>query len=84
MAKETIHVVIYKDMHSDQWIAECLEYDVTTQGDSVEDALAMIKEAVELHLEDMTDADLDVLHQEIEGQPQLHTITIDAPTLLRR
>jgi predicted RNase H-like HicB family nuclease len=84
MAKQEVHVVVFKDAESDQWVVECLEYDVSTQGDSVKDALAMIKEAVQLHLEEQTEADLEVLYQEIEGEPQLHIVTIDAPTLLRR
>lgn len=84
MAKQQVHVVVFKDAHSDQWVVECLEFDVSTQGNSVDDALEMIKEAIELHIEDMTDTDFELLYQEIEGQPQLHTVTIDAPTLLRR
>ena len=47
MAKQKVHVVIYKDAESDQWLASCLEVDVTAQGDSKEHALEMIKEAVE-------------------------------------
>ena len=74
---------MYKDAESDQYVVECLEYGVTTQGDSVRDALAMIKEAVELHLEDRSESDLDLV-QPIDGEPELHTITIDAPSLLRR
>ncbi|MGH3503562.1 MAG: type II toxin-antitoxin system HicB family antitoxin [Nocardioidaceae bacterium] len=34
------------------YVARCLELDVTTEGDSVEEALAMLREAVELYLED--------------------------------
>ena len=84
MSKQQVHVVVFKDAESDQFVVECLEYDVTTQGDSVEHALALIKEAVELHLEDMTETQLEMLYQEIEGEPEIHTVTIDAPTRLRR
>jgi predicted RNase H-like HicB family nuclease len=34
------------------FVARCLELDVTTEGDTVEEALAMLREAVELYLED--------------------------------
>jgi predicted RNase H-like HicB family nuclease len=37
----------------DRWyVARCLEVEVTSQGHSVEDALANLKEALELYFED--------------------------------
>ncbi len=33
-------------------MARCLELPVTTEGDTVEEAVAMLREAVELYLED--------------------------------
>ena len=83
MAEQNVHAVIYKDAQSDQWVAVCLEYDVVTQGDSEEHALEMIKEAVELHLEDMSAEEIEALHQEIEGEPRMHEVSIHAPSLLR-
>ena len=82
MAKQTIHGVVYKDAASDQWVAMCFEYDVVTQGDNAEHARAMLKEAVELRLETMSADDYEVFFQEIEGEPQLVEVMIDAPTLL--
>ncbi len=82
MAQQTIHAVIFKDADSDQWVAVCLEYDVTTQGDSEEHAKAMLKEAVELHLEDMSQEELELLYQSIEGEPKLHKLSVNAPSLL--
>jgi len=82
MSEQTIHAVIFKDAESDQWVAVCLEYDVTTQGDSEEHAKEMIKEAVELHIEDMTQEDFEVLYQPIEGDPRVHELSINAPALL--
>ena len=35
----------------DQYVVECVENGVTSQGDDEEDALRMIAEAVELYLE---------------------------------
>jgi len=82
MAEQRVHAVTFKDAGSDQWVAMCLEYDVVTQGDSEEHAKAMLKEAVELHLEDMSGTELEVLYQQIEGKPRLHELSIHAPSLL--
>lgn len=39
--------------HQPPWfVARCLEVEVASQGESVEDALANLKEALELHFED--------------------------------
>jgi len=35
-----------------EYVALCPEFDVASQGDSIEEALANLKEAVELYLED--------------------------------
>jgi predicted RNase H-like HicB family nuclease len=83
MTKQTIHGVIYKDAGSDQWVAQCIEYDVVTQGDSEEDARAMLKEAVELYLEGVSEKELDLFHQPVEGNVTVHEIAVDAPSLLR-
>lgn len=82
MAERTIHVVIYKDADSGQWVAHCIEYGVTTQGDSAEHAREMIKEAVALHLEDVDPSDEFAFFQPVDGDVQVHEMTIDAPTLL--
>ena len=82
MSEQTIHAVIYKDADSDQWVAICLEYDVASQGDSEEHAKEMIREAVELHLEDISKEEVELLYQPIEGDPRVHELTINAPSLL--
>jgi predicted RNase H-like HicB family nuclease len=82
MAEQKVHVVVFKSGENDHWIAQCLEIDVSTFGDSYEHALEMAKEAIELHIEDMTKEDLDTLYQPIEGEPRVQSISIDAPTLL--
>ena len=35
----------------DWYIAQCIEFDVASQGHTVEEALANLREALELHLE---------------------------------
>ena len=82
MGEQKIHAVIYKDADSDQWVAVCLEYDVTTQGDSEEHAKEMIKEAVELYLEETRTEDFEMLYQAIEGAPHVHKLSVNAPSLL--
>ncbi len=82
MAQQTIHAVIYKDAESDQWVAVCLEYHVASQGDSEEHAKEMIREAVELYLEDTNKEELEALYQSIEGAPRVHELSISAPSLL--
>jgi predicted RNase H-like HicB family nuclease len=37
----------------DVYVAQCLEVDVASQGSSVENALDMLREALELYFEDM-------------------------------
>ena len=81
MEPKELHAVVYKDAESDQWLAQCLELDVVTQGDNEQHALAMIKEAVELHLEDMSEADLDALFQPIAGEPA--TLQVELSGLAR-
>lgn len=82
MSSQTIHAVVFKDAESDQWVAVCLELNVVTQGDSEEHAKNMIKEAVELHLEDMRSDELELVYQPIDGDPRVHELSINAPSLL--
>lgn len=84
MGTKTLHAVVYKDAGSDQWVAACLELEVSTQGDSEEHALEMLQEAVELQLEEVSESYLDMLFQPIEGDPKLRTISVSAPALLRQ
>ncbi|MCH7565799.1 MAG: type II toxin-antitoxin system HicB family antitoxin [Gemmatimonadetes bacterium] len=82
MSKQNIHAVIYKDAESDQWVAVCLEYEVTTQGDSEEHAKEMMKEAVELYLEDIGREEYELLYQAIEGEPRIHELSVHALAIL--
>jgi predicted RNase H-like HicB family nuclease len=38
----------------DMFIAQCLEFDVASQGDTVEEALDNLREAIQLYLESPT------------------------------
>ena len=79
MTEQRIHAVIYKDAESDQWVAVCLEFNVASQGDSEEHAKEMIREAVDLHLEDVGKDELAVLYQRIEGVPRVYELSVNAP-----
>lgn len=46
----------------DQYIARCLEIDVASQGETIEDALANLRDAVELYLD-------EALEPEVEPTP---------------
>jgi len=45
-----IHYTLYRE--DSDYVAQCLDYDVSSFGATKEEALAMLKEAVELYLED--------------------------------
>ena len=82
MGKKDLHAVIYKAQESDQWVAFCVEYDIASQGDSPEHALEMIREAVELHFEDITKEQIEHIDNEVGSEPVMKTFSIRAPALL--
>jgi predicted RNase H-like HicB family nuclease len=54
----------------DVWVAQCLEVDVASQGEAEEEALANLKEALELFLEPATPNRIpDVRTVEVELGP---------------
>jgi len=50
MATRTFTAVLHKE--SDLWVAECPEAGTVSQGATVEEAVANLKEATELYLEE--------------------------------
>jgi predicted RNase H-like HicB family nuclease len=77
-----LHAVVYKDAHSNQWVAFCVEYDIASQGDSEEHAMEMIREAVELHLEGITQLELDQIDNEVGSEPVIRTFPVRAAAIL--
>jgi predicted RNase H-like HicB family nuclease len=58
--------------HDDDWyVARCLEVEVTSQGESVDEALANLKEALELYFED------EALPEDLEA-PIIATLRLSA------
>ncbi|HEX6818494.1 MAG TPA: hypothetical protein VF120_08980 [Ktedonobacterales bacterium] len=51
-----IDVVIYRE--GNQWVAQALNVDVSSFGDTPEEARTAIQEALELYFEDTPDADV--------------------------
>ena len=50
MTKQTLTAVLHKE--EDVYVAECPEVGTVSQGSSVEEAIANLKEATELYLEE--------------------------------
>jgi len=46
----TIHYTLYRE--DSDFVVQCLDYDISTFGSNEQEALANLKEAVELYLED--------------------------------
>jgi predicted RNase H-like HicB family nuclease len=57
------HIIWKEDKH---FVAQCLNIDVSSFGDTKEEAIKNLQEAVELYLED--DSDKNILHVE---QPEI-------------
>lgn len=80
MSEQEIHGVAFLDGPSGQWVVICLEYGVVTQGDSEEHAFEMLKEAVELHLEDLPARERELSYQPVDSKPVIRKIEIRAET----
>jgi predicted RNase H-like HicB family nuclease len=52
MTQRTITLTASLTPEEGGYVARCLELGVTTEGDTLDEALAMLREAVELYLED--------------------------------
>jgi predicted RNase H-like HicB family nuclease len=52
-ASRTLTAAVSKD--GDWYVARCLEVEVASQGETVDDALANLREALELYFEDEAD-----------------------------
>ncbi|HZS77131.1 MAG TPA: type II toxin-antitoxin system HicB family antitoxin [Ktedonobacteraceae bacterium] len=50
MAEHTFTVILYKE--DDWYVAECPEVGTVSQGKTIEEAIANLKEATELYLEE--------------------------------
>ncbi len=49
-----IHYTLYRE--ESDYVAQCLDFDVSSFGSTEKEALANLKEAIELYLEDLPDS----------------------------
>lgn len=70
--RQSVHAVVVES--EGQFVAECLEIAIVTQGATLDETLANLREAVGLY---MADEDLDLLG--IAANPRL-VVTLDVPT----
>jgi len=71
MAKLNYHALVWKE---DKWyVARCLELEVASQGKTKKEALANLREAVELYLED---EDISRLAMPKIAKPQVAQIKV--------
>lgn len=57
----------------DGYVAQCIEVDVASQGDTIEEALANLREALELYFEDQPRA-------EVPATPMIAPVDIELGT----
>jgi len=55
----TIHLTALIEKEGDGYVALCPELEIASQGDTVEEARAMVKEAVELFFECASEEEID-------------------------
>lgn len=48
---QAVHVVVSEE--DGIWVAQCLEFDVASQGDTREEAICMFREAAALYIEEL-------------------------------
>lgn len=58
------------------WV-ECPSLGIASMGDSIEEAITMIKEAIELHLEDLTEHGEPIPPEDIDVVPDSQTLVIE-------
>lgn len=70
MSKLIYQSVVYKE--GKYYVAQCLNVDVSSFGDSEQEALANLQEALELYLEEAPDTPT----VKIDEQPTIHTLRL--------
>ena len=62
----TIKFYVYKE--APHYVAQCLNVDVSSFGDTVEESIRNLKEAVELHFEDIKEDDYRMVEEVLVGE----------------
>ncbi len=66
----SIQYVVTKE--GEHYVAQCLNVDVSTFGDSIDEAVRNIREAVELYFEDHDPADFVPIELAMIGESTIH------------
>jgi len=69
--RQSIKAFIYRGDR--RYVAECLDLAVITQGDTLDETIANLKEAISLHLEGEDPADFDL----VPNPPLLVTLELE-------
>ena len=72
MATKTFTALVQRE--DDGWVALCPELDVASQGDTIQQARANLREAVELFLESAGEAELQ---QRLHAETYLSPLEVD-------
>lgn len=69
MKKSKLQTVVYQE--GKYYVAQCLNVDVSSFGDSEKEALSNLQEALELYFEDTSPSDVSLV-----SRPSIHTLSI--------
>lgn len=67
---KSIKFCVYKE--APYYVAQCLNVDVSSFGDTVEQAIASLKEALELYFEDAPAAEYHQIDEVLVGESMVH------------
>jgi predicted RNase H-like HicB family nuclease len=70
VAMRTIKFCVYKE--PPYYVAQCLNADVSSFGETVEEAIANLKEAVKLYFEDAPAAEYQQIDEVLVGEGLVH------------
>ncbi len=65
-----IKFCVYKE--PPYYVSQCLNVDVASFGDTVEEAISNLKEAVELHFEDASPDDYHIVEEVLVGESEVN------------
>lgn len=66
MVERRLSIVLYQE--EDGFVARCLDVNVASEGDTEQEAVANLREALELYFEDTAEGDLvPVVHPRVES-----------------
>jgi predicted RNase H-like HicB family nuclease len=82
MKERELHAVLYEDARGEGWVAHCIEYDITSDGDTPEEALSKLKEKTELHFDGISPEAIEDIDNEVGSEPYIKAFSVRAPSLL--